>query len=501
MFASSRCKIQINNFNQSQTSLKTSNGFQLKLESLFREMQRQDGLHKVSQALDDLQEKGGFQLNTLGWKDKFKGNVEHDITSCMKIFRESEWKYVVELNILVHEYLIALRKNSSAWKRCKCSKYVDLDSWFSNIETIAQLSVEFHRLIEHSKPSVNQFVTVLLTIAPFLRVYAVYCGNYTGALLGFDQARLKCSEFNILVDKLDRQHAPICLRDLITRPIERVGEYFVLLKHLIRLVPEDHIDHQSVVSATEALLSVIDHIVTAVRDREMEKAIHQLNLDLVGPNREEIHLLRPSRLLLFQANVKMSIDASLDCILFSDILLFVERTPHPPRRVLIELNLLDVYANRLEHDPCSFYIVSVQPTVRRYVCTLTVEAMCSKLYHEICQAISKREKFVVSNMMTDKLVASESIKLLPNSPVVVEKYSPVRRNWAWYWSQLVQTMTLRFKTQEALSAQALSAVPAGQFRIMGSGIVYGLSSVKDAIMKNLEVQERYYRDKMANQNQ
>lgn len=218
---------------------------------------------------------------------------------------------------------------------------------FANFGDVLQLSGELlhrldTRLARAWDPAADQLGDVLLPIAPFLKMYALFMQNFSASLQCIETERRLSARFRrFLLDAEARMAAlpqhplPLGLEAQLLAVVQRVPKYRLLLRELLRHTPPAHADY----GALHAVYEIVGHTASYINEhiRQHEHALLALELQraLVGLDEP---LVVAGRRLLHCGTLLKSCRKDIQprwCYLFTDLFLVVSAgaaTPPTPRR-------------------------------------------------------------------------------------------------------------------------------------------------------------------------
>jgi hypothetical protein len=207
----------------------------------------------------------------------------------------------------------------------------DKNAIFSNSEALLMCAEALLDGLQKSGEVEEVWAEAFLSVAPFFKLYSVYCRNYVTALQAAQRCRAECDGFK---DFLLSQAAGAPahsqswrLEDFLILPVQRLTKYPLFFQDLLRGTAQSHPQYAKVLKAQEVLISV-NASVNAAQSAQSE-AMQQL-LGLLGHRWHA--LVEPHRRLLFRFKCKLTWAFSDTCdaqvFLFDDLLLLCEqRTP------------------------------------------------------------------------------------------------------------------------------------------------------------------------------
>eukprot|EP00475_Leptophrys_vorax_P019671 TRINITY_DN26981_c0_g1_i1.p1 TRINITY_DN26981_c0_g1~~TRINITY_DN26981_c0_g1_i1.p1 ORF type:complete len:1101 (+),score=323.63 TRINITY_DN26981_c0_g1_i1:109-3411(+) len=138
--------------------------------------------------------------------------------------------------------------------------------------------------------------------APLFRIYAQYAKNHETGTNSIRKLRGTNARLNKTIQ--DAEHLPVCrgqsLWSFLIMPVQRVPRYVLLLREILKRLPDDHPDKQNVTIAIESVGEVGDYLNEAIKKRENMEKISELELRFNGA----VELLVPGRILIKEGLLK-----------------------------------------------------------------------------------------------------------------------------------------------------------------------------------------------------
>lgn len=176
---------------------------------------------------------------------------------------ETERAYVRHLQILQTEYVQKL--DEAAERGTRLPDAMQRASIFSNASAILDVNGEllqgFDSVIRAARqqwtPDLpGQLAEAYMTVVPFMKIYAMYGGNYRAALSAVRACSQQFSEFANFVKLRDAmvsaEHPGLSLSSLLIKPVQRVCKYPLLWKEVLKALPPDAPQRAKVEAALEA---------------------------------------------------------------------------------------------------------------------------------------------------------------------------------------------------------------------------------------------------------
>ncbi|XP_071960250.1 uncharacterized protein [Antedon mediterranea] len=168
---------------------------------------------------------------------------------------------------------------------------------FSNISSIYSFHKEFllpqleERMIQwESKPRIGDIMKLL---APFLRMYSDYVGNFENAVKQLQTWTSKSSKFATLIHEI--QADPLChhlsLQHHMLEPVQRVPRYQLLLRDYLKKLPGDSEDKTDACKALDLISAAAQHSNDFMKSMDKFQKLLKINEmidgeDIIDPTRE-----------------------------------------------------------------------------------------------------------------------------------------------------------------------------------------------------------------------
>ena len=153
---------------------------------------------------------------------------------------------------------------------------------------------EFEAEVEINR--VGIIAKAFLQVAPFFKLYTLYCSNYQQALKTLAdcrQANPKLNAFLATAMKQPESHN-LSLESFLIKPIQRLTKYPLFFKDLLKSMPGDHLSREKLEKAAK-LVSDVSQSVDSKLDDPAAKMADRLQplgaewLNLLAPHRELCH--------------------------------------------------------------------------------------------------------------------------------------------------------------------------------------------------------------------
>ncbi|CAH0546403.1 unnamed protein product [Brassicogethes aeneus] len=193
---------------------------------------------------------------------------------------DSESNYVEWLNVLIR-YLKAIKATVSTSQ--PIATQPELDTIFYKIPDLFELHKNFLEMLrKHSQRWDTKIGPVFKNMASNLTIYGAFLSNYGRAL----DTVSKCSEANSQFSEISKNitckhlsEQPISLEDLLHKPVARMQKNGLVLHDLIKCIPKNHPDYNSVKEAlvtTQQFLDQFNMIQTKMMFKTSDRAQRRL---------------------------------------------------------------------------------------------------------------------------------------------------------------------------------------------------------------------------------
>ncbi|CAI9730817.1 dynamin-binding 38-like [Octopus vulgaris] len=198
-------------------------------------------------------------------------NRKKERESLIQEILDTETNYVSDLKCCVDIFL----KPSDADKFN--SEGVMIDRLFLNFENICETSEKLLKLLNKNVRGFDfdqQIVgQCFLEVSKDLEsVYSYYCVNITSALeyeSEVAQHPLILDKIKQLTDHYQNTNQIITLNSLLTKPVQRITKYHLLLESLLEVTEENHIDFRELDQAHSCMKNVANNVNESIRAKEI----------------------------------------------------------------------------------------------------------------------------------------------------------------------------------------------------------------------------------------
>eukprot|EP01117_Protostelium_nocturnum_P017290 TRINITY_DN7021_c0_g1_i1.p2 TRINITY_DN7021_c0_g1~~TRINITY_DN7021_c0_g1_i1.p2 ORF type:complete len:518 (+),score=134.82 TRINITY_DN7021_c0_g1_i1:268-1821(+) len=269
---------------------------------------------------------------------------------------KTEKSYVIELRILVNEFVIPTKDRNLLSEE-------DFRKLFANVGDLLEVNESLLKDIDRFPPEEINLGEVFVSKAPLFKRYAIFCSKQSGGPSKLQEYIKKSPNFGSFVR--DKERLPICrnqlLQDFLITPMQRMTRYPLLLKKLLDKTSEDHPDYLHLETALNGVNKICDIANETAFTAFMLDKIQYVSNSFCEQDREKINLEGGDRTFLLEGkcNVKKK-GKELEVILFlfEDMLLIAQskgesnvlykRIDIPNKRVtLLPEKVKPSYANEL----------------------------------------------------------------------------------------------------------------------------------------------------------
>ena len=214
---------------------------------------------------------------------------------------ETEFDYVKILKIIVYLFISPITQK-------KLIKSKDIEIIFGYIENLLGVHQALLNAMEEqlNKP-VILMGNVFITMAHFLRVYPKYINQYDEAMNLLRTLTESKSKFAKFLEKQStiEECNNLCLQDFLIAPVQRIPRYRLLLRDLIKVTPEEHVDFKNLNKSLDLIMEIATFVNEQKREAENEKKVNTLQEILSDEPKLFSHIFKENRKFLIKFNLKM----------------------------------------------------------------------------------------------------------------------------------------------------------------------------------------------------
>eukprot|EP01103_Thecamoeba_quadrilineata_P002630 TRINITY_DN1254_c0_g1_i4.p1 TRINITY_DN1254_c0_g1~~TRINITY_DN1254_c0_g1_i4.p1 ORF type:complete len:593 (+),score=116.61 TRINITY_DN1254_c0_g1_i4:1344-3122(+) len=143
------------------------------------------------------------------------------------------------------------------------------------------------------------FSSVIINETDFLEGYTKYINNYNLAIITLNQHKQSNPAFATLLKKCESNPAAHYhdLQSFLLQPIQRIPRYALLLRDLIKKLPETHVDYEGLTTALQKIDFVAELLNERKRDADHLAEVVALQTKLVGPKAADFASSNPKRIV------------------------------------------------------------------------------------------------------------------------------------------------------------------------------------------------------------
>ncbi|KAH3763183.1 FYVE, RhoGEF and PH domain containing protein [Pelomyxa schiedti] len=189
------------------------------------------------------------------------------------------------IDFLIQKYVIPITESSNSSAPLMTPKQVSLI--FSNITSILNIN---QILLKQLSARISNWSDsscigdIFCELAPFLKIYTLYCGNYTKASTILSVLSTKSDPLDTFLktaasysDELDKS-----LPSLLVAPIQRLPRYQLMLREVLKFTEESHVDYKNISEALEKIADINSLVNESIRDMEEFEKILALQKQFIG---------------------------------------------------------------------------------------------------------------------------------------------------------------------------------------------------------------------------
>ncbi|EGG20674.1 RhoGEF domain-containing protein [Cavenderia fasciculata] len=203
----------------------------------------------------------------------------------------SEKTYIHNLHILLHDYLVPLRK------MCEGNSAINPDnvkSLYNNIEVILNINNSLLKRVQERMSTPwhyeQLFGDIFFKMCDLLKCYIAYVNLYNRSLTTVNEFGKTSTFADFLNSTFQRTNQQ--LRDLIIIPVQRIPRYVLLLEEMVKVTPASHPDHSQLVGSLAKMHTIADHVNEKRREFENVSQVALLQDSIIGFNIMEYPSLR-----------------------------------------------------------------------------------------------------------------------------------------------------------------------------------------------------------------
>ncbi len=310
--------------------------------------------------------------------DDVKKHVSESEAKVCHVFKEiytTEKLYVADLQTLVGEYIIPLRRTERAFKckeveggsticehgliRATCGKTSsekhalmspdDIKHVFLNVETLVSVNSELLHVLEKGlaelgkkcqkdgiHPTLGAIAAIyspaFVKVMPFFKMYSIYCHKYAHSSIVLQEIRQHSHEVDDFLSSKEKKSQKTSLKSLLIKPIQRICKYPLLFSELLRSFPQTDdlkVYYTELTAAAHAVDEIAESVNKNVGDREAVERIMEAYEEL-GGEQGVPGLITAHRKFLHHNNVILTVVGEKETkkehtlYLFNDLIIFAK---------------------------------------------------------------------------------------------------------------------------------------------------------------------------------
>lgn len=237
---------------------------------------------------------------------------------------ETERDYVRDLDLLCTLYVRPLSDGEMISE-------ADHAQLFANVEQVLILNRSLLERLSAAQ-SVGEVGAMFLSMSDYLKSYSAYCCNQNRALDTLTRLKEKNREFASFADYcLARPEARgLPLAAFLVKPLQRICKYPLLLRELVKRLPEGSTDHKTMTLALQKIEATV--AVVNERQRDFEHSAKMFDIfksvagcppgcDILSPTRRFMREFDAKMVFVATAGVQTSCNTPVHCFLFNDAIL------------------------------------------------------------------------------------------------------------------------------------------------------------------------------------
>lgn len=281
-----------------------------------------------------------------------------------------------------------------------------LNDIFSNIQAIHQLHRDF--LLPKLEGRMEKWATnnqigdILKGLAPFLKMYTHYVGNFDKATETLSTWMKKSAAMTAIIEEIQKSKEceNLTLQHHMLEPVQRVPRYQLLLKDYLSKLPEDSPDLKNTSDALDIIAKAAQRANDSMKKTERFKILLEIQ-DRIGV---DYPLITASREFVMEGEFKKVAARTSDShqertlMLFNDVLLCCAKFPGSNKyKVKVEMDLYGMEVKTEDEDlevENAFRIISKQRVMDFTAPNAEArETFVNKLQETVDELASKRESY------------------------------------------------------------------------------------------------------------
>lgn len=255
---------------------------------------------------------------------------------------------------------------------------------------------------------------------PFLRMYSVYCDNYSSSREHIAVCVDKYPLFRQFISQVGEIHK-LDLSSMLIMPVQRLPRYKLLLEDLIRNTDDSHPDFESLSKAYQQVSDIAMSVNRYIEVSDKGKRMAFLSPKFRGLDEE---LVQPHRTLILEARLWLSKPTTdpLYFFLFSDILVVIDDVADPFTDNVLNVRMkIELKFSRVRDLPDSAYLehaIQLVGQTKSYVIVCRSEEEKATWFEKLSDLIDTERHY--TRRRRSFLIAEDSI-----SPPAQKRASPL----------------------------------------------------------------------------
>jgi len=252
---------------------------------------------------------------------------------------ESEKTYLKNLQILIKDFFIPLKKSPSYSPEPFISNK-DIATLFGNLEAIVDVTQKMYEQLEKEQDNIaSVFIKMYKQFTPYIE----YVANFDHSIARYEKLRQKSQFMDFIQICISKTGATLDLGGYLIQPVQRPPRYRLLLETLIKYTPLDDAQYTSLLEALNCIKKMNDEINQHKRELDnrykfanIKKRVEGLPDDLYDFKRL---FIREGPLECFSKKTKSLFNFKQSCylFLFTDVCLKTKPQRKADRYVFEEL--------------------------------------------------------------------------------------------------------------------------------------------------------------------
>jgi hypothetical protein len=156
----------------------------------------------------------------------------------------------------------------------------EADRIFSDIEIIDEIT---HAILDKMEsrlglwPSVQRVGDIFKDMAPLMKLYYRYIRDFEKMQQRLAEIQHQRPDFDQFIQKVARERAGgLTLLSFLIMPVQRLPRYELLLKGLLKLTDDEHVDYANLAAAVDAVVAVNQYINSRKKKEDLKHTVESL---------------------------------------------------------------------------------------------------------------------------------------------------------------------------------------------------------------------------------